>query len=129
MSYTTEVIDNGKGILHIGSGTVSGKDLIASATNALKLVQEGLSPRYGLTDLTCVREFAVSTSEIEMNAKLNTDIARLLPSFKLAIVAPLDNIYGMVRMWQAHMDKTEWRSQVFRCKEEALAWLGQEIGR
>jgi len=129
MPYTTEVIDNGKGILHIGSGTVTGNDLMASATTVLKLVQDGLSPRYGLTDLTHVTEFAVSSTEIERNAVLNSNIARLLPSVKLAIVAPTDNIYGMVRMWQAHMDNTGWRSEVFRRKEEALLWLERETGQ
>ncbi len=126
MPYTTEIIDNGKGILHIGSGTVSGDDLMASATAVLKLVREGLSPEYGLADLTKVTTFAVSTNEIERNTELNSAIARLLPSVRVAIVASADSIYGMARMWQAHMDKTGWKSQVFRRKEEALAWLERE---
>jgi hypothetical protein len=128
MPYTSEVIDNGKGLLHIGSGTVTGNDLMASATTALKLVQDGLSPRYGPTDLTHLTEFAVS-NEIERNAILNSNIALLLPSVKLAIVAPTDNIYGMVRMWLAHRDRTRWRSEVFRRKEEALLWLERETGQ
>jgi hypothetical protein len=126
MSYTTEVIDNGNGILHIGSGTVKGNDLLASASALLKLVQEGLRPTYSLVDLTNVTEFTVSSSEIERNAALNSEIARLLPSVTLAIVAPADNIFGIVRMWQAHMDMTAWTSQVFRRNEDALTWLKQE---
>jgi hypothetical protein len=126
MPYTTEVIDNGTGILHVGSGTVSGNDLMTSASKVLKLVQEGLTPKYGLTDLTNVTKFAVSSSEIARNAALNNDIARLLPSVTLAIVAPTDNIFGMVRMWLTHTDTSTWKSQVFRNKEDALAWLKQE---
>ncbi len=126
MSYTTEVINNGTGILHIGSGTVSGNDLMTSASTVLKLVQEGLTPKYGLADLTDVTEFTASSSEIARNAALNNEIARLLPSITLAIVAPTDNIFGMVRMWLTHTDTSTWKSQVFRRKEDALAWLKQE---
>jgi hypothetical protein len=126
MPYTTEVINNGTGILHIGSGTVSGNDLLTSVSTVLKLIQEGLTPKYGLTDLTNVTEFTVSSSDIERNAALNSEIARLLPSVKLAIVAPTDTIFGMVRMWQAHMDRSTWDAQVFRRHEDALAWLSKE---
>jgi hypothetical protein len=104
MPYTTDVIDNGKGILHIGSGTVTGAELMLSAATVLKLVREGLKPEFGLTDLTDVKEFSVSAEEISRNAALNSGISRYLPSVKVAIIAPAPDIYGMVRRWQAHID-------------------------
>jgi len=126
MPYTTEIIENGKGIQHIGSGTVTGEELMSSAATVLKLIQEGLKPEYGLTDLTDVKKFAVSAEEISRNAALNSGISRYLPSVKLAIIAPANDIYGMVRMWLAHIDSPGWTSHVFRRKEEAVAWLKQE---
>jgi hypothetical protein len=126
MPYTTDVIDNGKGILHIGSCTVTGEELMSSAATVLKLIQEGLKPEYGLTDLTDVKKFAVSAEDISKNAALNSGISRYLPSLKLAIIAPADDIYGMVRMWLAHIDSPGWTSNVFRRKDEALAWLKQD---
>ncbi len=126
MPYTTEVIDNGKGIQHIGSGTVTGQDLMLSAATVLKLVQEGLRPEFALTDLTEVKEFAVSSEELLRNAAFNNGIARYIPQAKVAIVAPASAIYGMARMWQVYVDSSGWKSQVFRRKEEALAWLKQE---
>jgi hypothetical protein len=128
MPYSTEVIENGKGILHIGTGMVTGGDLMSSASTVFDLIKQGLRPEYGLTDLSDVTDFAVSAGEIEKNAELNSTIARHLPSIRLAIVAPADNIYGMARMWQAHTDRTGWTSRVFRTKAEALAWLKQEPG-
>jgi hypothetical protein len=113
MPYTTDVIDNGKGILHIGSGTVTGAELMLSASTVLKLVREGLKPEFALTDLTDVKEFAVSAEEISRNAALNRGISRHLPSVKVAIIAPAPDIYGMVRMWQAHIDSPGWASHVF----------------
>jgi len=127
MSYTTEIIENGKGILHTGSGTVAGAELMSSAATVLKLVQEGLKPEFALIDLTDVKNFAVSAEEISRNAALNNGISRYLPSAKVAIIAPAPDIYGMVRMWQAHIDSSGWISHVFRRKEEALAWLKKEV--
>lgn len=43
MPYTTEIVDNGKGILHVGCGTVTGHDLMVSAMTVRKPVPEGLS--------------------------------------------------------------------------------------
>jgi hypothetical protein len=126
MPYTTNIIDNGKGILHICSDTVTGEELMSSAATVLKLVQEGLKPEFGLTDLTDVKAFAVSAEEISRNAALNSGISRYLPSVKVAIIAPANHIYGMVRMWQAHIDSPVWTSHVFRRKEKALAWLKLE---
>ncbi len=128
MSYSTEVIDNGKGILHIGSGTVSGSDLMSSASTILNMVRGGLRPEYALTDLSAVTSFAVSADEIARNAELNRGIANLVPSARVAIIAPSAVVYGMARMWQAYMDDTGWKSRVFRLREEALLWLKEGTG-
>jgi len=44
MSYSTELIDGGKGILHVGRDIVSGEELLASANGVLEMVKEGASP-------------------------------------------------------------------------------------
>ncbi len=129
MPYSTEVIDDGKGILHLGSGTVTGQDLMSSASAVLKIVREGLKPDYALTDLSAVTAFTVSADEIAKNVALNKDIARLLPSARIAIVASSDVVYGMARMWQAHMEGSGWTSRVFRHRSEAIAWLKDKTGR
>jgi len=125
MPYTTEVIDNGKGVLHTGSRTVTGQDLIASAATLLQQIKNGLRPEYGFTDLSGVTDFTVTSGEIERNADLNKEIARLCPSVRVAIVASADVVYGMARKWQAHVDESGWTSMVFRTKEEAAEWLKQ----
>jgi hypothetical protein len=37
MPYSTEVIETGKGILHIGTGTVTGSNLMSSASTVFNL--------------------------------------------------------------------------------------------
>lgn len=123
MPYSTEVIDEGRGILHIGSGIVSGEEILSSAQGILKMVQEGLSPHYALTDLSKVTEFNVTSDEIRKNADINIAISRYAPSVRVAIIAPSDHVYGIARMWQVHSNKTGWVSEIFRNTEEAKEWL------
>ena len=129
MPYSTEVIDGGRGILHIGSGIVSGEEILSSAQRILKMVKEGLSPEYALTDLSKVTEFKISADEVSRNAEINITISRYAPSVRVAIIAPSDHVYGIARMWQVYSKETGWASEVFRDAEEANEWLkGSDSG-
>jgi len=123
MPYSTEVIDGGKGILHVGRDTVSGEDLLISANHVLNMVKEGLSPTYALADLSEVVELSISAEEIMLNASINTEISKYVPRVIVAIVAPQDHVYGIARMWEAYAEETGWATRVFRNKSEALEWI------
>jgi hypothetical protein len=41
----------------------------------------------------------------------------------VAIVAPADHVFGIVRMWEALAAGTGWRTRAFRNRSEAQAWL------
>jgi hypothetical protein len=129
MPYSTEVIDGGRGILHVGRGIVSGEELLASANGILEMVKGGSSPSYALADLSEVADLCVSTEEIKRNAEINIQISKYIRNGKVAIVAPRDNIYGIARMWQAYSEETSWITRVFRSKSEAIEWIkGTEKG-
>jgi hypothetical protein len=123
MPYLTEVIDEGRGILHIGSGILHGEEIISSAQRILKMVKEGFSPQFALTDLSNVSEFNISSDEISRNADLNIMISRYVPSVRVAIIALSSHVYGIARMWQMHSDKTGWVIEIFRDREAANKWL------
>jgi len=127
MSYSTEVIDAGKGILHIGRDTVSGNELLASANRILDMVKKGFSPSYAITDLGEVVDFHVTAEEIRLNAEINISISKYLPRARIAIIASRNHIYGIARMWEAYAQRTGWAIRVFRDKNEALAWVKAEI--
>ncbi len=129
MPYSTEVIDGGRGILHVGRGIVSGEELIASAKGVFEMVKGGSSPSYALADLSEVVDLRVSAEEIRRNAEINIQISKYIRDGKVAIVAPRDHIYGIARMWQAYSEETGWITQIFRSKGEAIEWIkGTEKG-
>ena len=123
MPYSTELIDGGKGILHVGRGIVTGEELLASAHGVLQMVKGGASPSYAVADLSEAVSLRVSPEEIKGNAEINIEISKYLQTGKVAIVAPRDYIYGIARMWQTYSEKTNWITQIFRSKNEAFEWI------
>jgi hypothetical protein len=45
---------------------------------------------------------------------------------RLAVVAPTDINYGLVRMFEAWSSDLKMRTRAFRTREEAVAWLAEE---
>lgn len=82
--------------------------------------------RLQLFDFSPGGRFDLNSSEIQQLADFGRRI-RDADSWKVAIVAPEDLDYGLLRMYRAYRDQgsTEVRHHVFRECDEALAWLRQ----
>ena len=128
MAYTTEFVDEGRGVLHTGHGVVTGAEIIDGASHLLQAVQGGMPLRYGLVDFSGITQFAVSTPEIKAIARLNIATAEIMRKVCATIIAPSDHAFGMARMWQAHADATAWNTRVFRDAGEARGWLAGCLG-
>jgi hypothetical protein len=128
MAYPTEFVDAGRGVIHIGSGTVTGSDIVDGAKRSLQAAQDGMPLRYALTDTSAITTFSISADDIRNIARINMDLSRILRIFSVAIIAPSDHAFGMARMWQAHAHATEWETAVFRDAGEARRWLAASVG-
>ncbi len=127
MAYTTEFVDEGRGVVHTGHGVITGDEIIDAATCALQAVQGGIPLRYALVDFSGITQFSVNTAEIKSIAHVNIAIAEIIRDICVAIIAPSDHAFGMARMWQAHVDATDWDTCVFRDADAARAWLGEHL--
>lgn len=123
MALATQYIDDGRGLLHTGSGIVTGQELIAGATQVLDDIRGGLPICYALIDLTDITGFEVSSDDIRGVAKLNLSMAEIIGPARVAVVAAHDIAFGMARMWEAYAHTTAWQTQVFRDRSEAENWL------
>ena len=128
MTYTTEFVDNGRGVLHAGLGVVTGAEIIDGATCALQAVQDGMPLRYALVDFTASTQLSVNTDEVRAIARINIAVAGINSDICVAIVAPSDHVFGMARMWEVHVDTTAWPTHVFRDAGDARAWLAECVG-
>jgi hypothetical protein len=79
----------------------------------------------GLLDLCGVAATDVSAGLIrEAVSRAEKYVDPLLESGKFAIVAPLDFLFGMARMYEILRSDSPVEVRVFRERQEALRWLG-----
>ncbi len=123
MSYSTEFIDDGRGVLHVGTGIVHGDEIHAGSMEEHRVESRARALRFGLVDLTDVTELRITSEDVRAIAAECHITARLAPHAAVAIVAPRDALYGMARMWEILVEGTGWDIRIVRLREEALDWL------
>ncbi len=86
------------------------------------------SPQYDKTlnvlyDFRRLSKFEVYTSTVQDLAELSLTVHRDPTGVKTAVVAPVDVVYGVIRMYQAFVDRSPNSFAVFREMADALEWL------
>jgi hypothetical protein len=121
MPIEIRYLDNGTGVLHIGTGRMTGKDILEAKLATFESGEKTRRYHYGLIDYAQVDDLEVSRYELEMVAARDKRAAILAPSVFVAIVAIEDFVFGLARMWQAFMGDAGWETHVFRSCGEAEA--------
>lgn len=75
--------------------------------------------------MTGVERFDVSPEAVKQIAEQDRRAARANPKLVIALVGPTDLIFGMIRMWQAHVDEANIATSAFRTRDEAELWLNR----
>jgi hypothetical protein len=119
--------DDDAGVLFLYHGTVTGKELIEAVEKHFSSEERMQKYRYGLIDGSGVEALDVSTGEIETLVSLNKRAEGIITDGVLAHVATADVAFGMVRMWQAMMEKVNWETYVSRSRDDAVAWLAERV--
>jgi hypothetical protein len=114
MTYTTELIASGTGILRTGSGVVTGQEILDAARTALTGVTDPLRFTHGLVDFTNIEGFEVSAAEMAMVAQVNRKNPGSMSNIIVAIAAPEDVAFGMSRMYGSLIDGSGWDVRTFR---------------
>lgn len=127
MAFTTEFIEDGHGVLQIGSDTLQGSELIAGATTVFEKAKLGMPIRYAIVDLTNVEHLDTTSSHVRTVAGINIDISKIIGKVVVAVIAPSDAAFGMARMWEIYVNPSSWSTYVFRNEREAKAWLAARI--
>jgi hypothetical protein len=123
MPYITKFVEDGRGVIQTGEGVLTGDELIAGSLRARAEAEISNRLEYGFADFSAVTEFRATPEDLRRLAESQMLTARLVPRAVVAIVAPTDHVFGMVRMWEAYADATGWTTRVFRDRASAEAWL------
>ena len=125
--YVTQYIHDDTGILRIGTGTVSGREIfdVVQASKTAIVAPDRIT--HVILDFSGVTRFAVSAAEVRSIALLSTANGRLARSLFVAVIAPSDEVFGMLRMWGALLDNPGWTLNFSHSREDSDAWLAASL--
>jgi hypothetical protein len=128
MPLVTETTKDCQGILQVGSGNVTGADIVRASYNALLLFQNTRNFQYEFVDLSN----ATSLSDIDEEhlAQITAQdrvIATFRPHATVVVVAPRDEFYQLGKDWESAVQDLGWNTHISRERGEALAWLHEHL--
>lgn len=125
ISYT----DDERGVVLTGTGIVAGEDFLASNR---EIFSRDLATRpygYILFDANGMTGTAISAGALREAADQGIAVSRYMPHLVFAIYANSDLAYGLARMWEIFVQRSGWKTQVFRTRSAAVAWLREEASK
>jgi len=122
MPVQIEYIDGGAGVLWTGTGVVTGREL-HDANAEIYSDDHVFDQRYQLVNLVNVERFDVTPEDIREIAAQDRAGAAKNPHIIVAVAGESDLVFGLSRMWEAHVDKSPLKTCVFRTVAEAREWI------
>lgn len=128
MSITYHIDHSKRLVVAKGSGTVTGPDIFGYQESVWS--RQDVSGYDELVDMTETQKIEFESSDRARDlASLSASKDPPAGKAKFAIVAPGDQAFGLGQMYKAYRSldsKTTKQVEVFRTREEALAFLGVE---
>ncbi len=123
MPLTTETTEDFQGIVHIGTGVVTGRDIIGGSAAALLLVRNTRNFHYEFVDLSAAESVVVSNEELEQVLALDRLAAVYRPQAIVVLVAPSDDALAVAKEWERRVEPLGWSTHIARERGAALDWL------
>ena len=126
MPIEIKYIDGGIGIEFIGSGVVTGADIIAANKEIYR--NENFSrQRYKIVDRTNCTEYRVSNEEIRIIAEQDKAASKTNPNIIVSLISTTDLQYGLSRMYQAYVGDSGFLTEIFRDRKSAEEWIEEQL--
>jgi hypothetical protein len=123
--------DDGLGAFYIGSGVVTGHDVMAADDILYQSEERFTSLRYQLVDLTKVESVDASAIDMEIIIRKGNIAAKANPNIVIAVAGDQDIAFGLSRMWEALAESGggSFRATVVRSIPVAVDWIKEQIGQ
>ena len=128
MPIQIKYIQGGVGVEFIGSGVLTGADII-EANKEIYSSENLLRQRYQIVDRTKCTEFRVSNEEIQIIAEQDKAAARTNPNIIIALISTTDLQYGISRMYEGHVGDSGFLTEVFRDRKSAEEWIEKQLAK
>src|SRR5262249_5149559 len=127
MPYDTQLTDDYMGTIHVGSGLVTGAEIVEGCKAVAALVQTTANFHYKLVDFSRVTEVRISPEEFEEIMEQDRLIAQQRPHDSVAIVVPNDEIRAIAETWRKEAEKLGWSIEILPSREQATAWIEERM--
>ncbi len=127
MPLTTEVTKDRQGIIHIGTGTVTGEEFFEASHAALQLVQNTQNFHYEVVDLTPATGLQITEEDLEQITAQDQLAAIYRPNAVILIIAPRDDFFELGQKWERSVRDLGWSTHIARDRTEGFAWLHQNF--
>ena len=128
MAIAVSLTADGIGAVYTSSGVLTGQDLLDADSRLHEELKRNPEIRYLLVDHSAISEEKIDTDSLRLLARRSGDQLELITEGLVAVVAPNDVMFGLSRMWALMADQPELDTHIARSRDEATAWLEQELG-
>jgi len=129
MPYDVAYDETGGGAITRFSGVVTARDLQDSIAERWTSDRRAQEYRYLIDDFSAAERFELSAEDVRAAAARAGAGGRVNPDIVLVHVLPRDLEYGMGRAWQVYAEASGWRTRVVRSRDEADAWVREQLDR
>ena len=119
---------DGAGVLYIGTGVISGNDILRANEITFQSAEVIKKARFYLDDWTGATTTSMTTDEMRLAVGQDIAAAQVNPDIVVATVCPADLFFGMARMWEALADEVPWQTFTTRSLIEAKEWIKGRTG-
>ncbi len=127
MPYTTNLTPDYMGVVHLGTGVVTGEELLRGSQAVAQLVQNTENFHFEFVDLSDATEVEISPEELQKIAATDDRAAHFRPNATVIIVAPNDAIYALAKQWEEMVHHIGWTTYIARDRKVALQWLADNF--
>lgn len=122
-------LDVGLGGAIVGKGIVTGEEIIEANNDLLSLKEKLKKTKYCIIDYSDATQYDVSTPEVEIIAAQDSEIAKYIPEYIVAVIAPNNLEFGVSRMWESvvKVKGLNWDTMVFKNRDDAEKWVKQKF--
>jgi len=128
MGYQINWVDGSSGVISSFSGTLTEADIQHSMQECTTNAERFKAYAFVINDFSAVDELQISSKYIIANADQAVELSELNHHLHFVFVVPTDLEMGLARMWAAYAEKTGWQVHFARTREQAEAWLSEQLG-
>ena len=128
MPLDTQLTDDYMGTIHVGTGVVTGTEILQACKSVTVLVQSTANFHYKLIDLERVTEVRITAEELNEILEQDRLIAQQRPNDTVAVVATNENVRAIVEDWRQRVADLGWAIEILPSRKEAMAWIQERLG-